>query len=175
MKSDFLDDIGKLRGGERNDRGSFSLSGKNMEKFGDPIESFRTRRERELFEHRFSVRAAEAQREVLRLIEHSERSEELAKQIAREMEEFFKDSTRLAARIFGSIEEKEAHLIEVQVAREMREFLVELTRKAELLAKELSATGKNTPKIENAIEDLLQSTRDPLEKATSHAAESLEG
>lgn len=145
-----------------------------MKNTGDPIERFRTRREQELFEHRFSVRAAETQREVLRLIEQSERNEELAKQVAMEMEDFFKDSTRLAARIFGSIEESEALLIEQQVAREMREFLVELTRKAEELAREFSSLGKASPDIAHALEDLIQATKEPLERITARAAESLE-
>jgi len=146
-----------------------------MGDFFDPIQGFRNRREHELFEHRFSVRAAEARKEVLRLIEQAEEKEELAKRICGEMEEFFKDSTRLAARIFGSIEEEKAYIIEQQVGLEMQEFFTDLTRKADELIQTLWERDQAKMELESALDNLLNSPLEPLEKAAANLTQSLEG
>ena len=131
---------------------------------GDPIEHFRARQEREQFGKRFAVRAAEAQKGLRRLIEDSEKKEVLAQQVSREMEEFFRDSTRLAGQVFGSISKKKAKKIERKVLLEMEQFFKDLSQQAETLVAALSKNQLNQSQTVKAFEKLFENSLKPFEK-----------
>lgn len=145
-----------------------------MKRTGEPINQFRIRREQQLFEHRFLVRATEAHKGVLRLIEDQEKMEVISKQVSTEMEDFFKDSTRLAARVFGSIEEREARKIELQVSREMEEFFCQLSDRVESLISALSKHEMPPEKVGGELHDLLNSPLHELEKVAVAVAKEQE-
>lgn len=132
------------------------------------------RRQRELFDHRFSARAEEAQREVVRLIEQAEREEELAKQLNAEMNEFFKDSTRIAARVFGSIEEEKAQSIEKQVILEMQDFFHDLAKRVEELVLARRKNQIASAELSSSLEEILRDSLEPLEMAATSAAKHVE-
>ena len=102
----------------------------SLHKEKDSFEEFRREKRMRSLHRELRSRMESRQGQIMRMIDEKERDELLEKQIQREMDDFFEESTKLAAEILGELAREKAREVAARINREMREFFQDVLNQA---------------------------------------------
>ncbi|MEZ5989579.1 MAG: hypothetical protein R3F30_10710 [Planctomycetota bacterium] len=131
---------------------------------GGEFDSFRRKRQNRKFRNEgVTEPVATPSSRVQREIETEERKEIFERQIAREVQEFVEQTTRIAARILSEVEKENEQNHSEQIHADMREFFQVTLSRAEAMLHSLRSMDDNGPavaELETHLQDLATATLD---------------
>ncbi len=142
---------------------------------GKEFESFRQKRQNRRFKSGGTASApvADAKSKLQRAIEEEERKEMVERQLAREVQDFVEETTRLAASILNQVSSQEEEHHHRQIGQEMKEFFQATLMRAETMLESLRSMeeeGQSVAELEATLQNLTTKT---LDEFRSEGAESL--
>ena len=132
---------------------------------GRDFESFRQKRQNRRFKSGGAMPApmADAKSKLQRAIEDEERKEMVERQLAREVQEFVEETTRLAASILNQVSTQEEQDHHQQIATEMKEFFQATLDRAENMLESLRSMedqGASVAELEATLQNVTTQTLD---------------
>lgn len=142
---------------------------------GREFESFRQKRKNRRFktDGGFSAPVTDAKSKLQRAIEDEERKEMVERQLAREVQEFVEETTRLAASILNQVSSQEAEHHHEQISHEMKEFFQATLNRAEFMLESLRSMESQGAAVAEVEATLANMTTRTLDEFRSEGSESL--
>lgn len=127
---------------------------------GDSFEHYRRGQRMRQLEHELRSRLNSANEEIVRRIQDDEAIEELERRVADEMREFFRFSTRLAAKTLAELQRRQSEEIESKLEQEIEGFFEETKARAMSV---IAQVKKGSPEARAALVSLLA---EPVQQVT---------